>query len=144
MAIIKNDTGLLCVPSSGFAGVVHQQRFEINIPAGLNNGDIIELGVLLANARICGFLLDADAQADMVVDIGFMSGDVGSDDQSRTCGSEIFNDQAVDGTLTMITSGAPLRIAKSDVDRSIGVKIVTKATTENVGGVFAIEVAYCE
>ncbi|EBQ8762736.1 hypothetical protein BKM35_22135 [Salmonella enterica] len=144
MAIIKNDSGLLCIPSSGFAGVVHQQRFEINIPAGLNTGDIIELGVLLANARICGCLLDADVQTDMVVDIGFMSGDVGSDDQSRTCGNEIFNDQKVDGNLTMITTGAPLRLAKSDVDRSIGVKVVTKASAENVGGVFALEVAYCE
>ncbi len=144
MAIIKNDSGLLCVPSSGFAGVVHQQRFEISVPAGLVEGDIIELGVLLANARVVGCLFDADEQTDMVVDIGFMSGDVGSDDPDRTCGSDLFNDQAVNGVLTMFTTGAPLRLAKSDVDRSIGVKVVTKATTENVGGVLAIEVAYCE
>lgn len=144
MTIIKNDTGLLCVPSSGFAGVVQQQRFEIKIPSGLNDGDIIELGVLISNARICGCMLDADIQTDMTVDIGLMSGTVGSDDQDRTCGNEIFSAQPVDGTLATITTSTPLRVEPSDIDRSVGVKIVTKATTENIGGVFAIELVYCE
>lgn len=144
MAIIQNEPGLLGVPSCGYAGVVHQHRFEINIPAGLVDGDIIELGVLIANARFGGFLVDADLQDGMLVDIGFMSGDVGDPDPSRTCGNQIFNDLAITGNLASILTGAPLRLAKSEVDRSIGVKVVTAATTPNVGGVFAIEVAYIE
>lgn len=143
MAIIQNKPGLLAVPSCGFAGVVQQQRFEIKIPAGLNDGDIIELGVLIANARICGCLLDADSQTDMVVDIGLMSGDVGDPDPSRTCGNEIYDSHTIDGVLATIDS-TPLRLVKDEADRSIGVKILTKSSAENVGGVFAIELAYTE
>lgn len=144
MSLIQNKPGLLSVPSCGYAGVIHQHRFSIAIPEGLAQGDIIELGVLIAGARFGGFLVDADLQEGMVVDIGFMSGEVGSDDPDRTCGNQIFDDLSITGNLASILTGAPLRLAKSDVDRSIGVKIVTPATTPAPGGLFAIEVAYIE
>lgn len=142
MALIINKSALRAIPSAGYAGVVHQCRFEIPMPAGLMAGDIIEIGALPAYAHVCGAIFDADVQEGMVVDIGIMSGPVGANDPSRTCGNQLWDDLAVTGHIGGLTATDALRMQKNDVDRGIGIKVVTEATTFVPGAVLALEVAY--
>lgn len=142
MALIINKPALRAIPSAGYAGVVHQCRFEFTMPANFVVGDIIEIGALPAYARICGAIFDADAQEGMVVDVGIMSGTVGANDPSRTCGNEFWDDLAVNGPISGLTTTDALRVKQTDVDRGIGIKVVTNATALVPGASLNLELAY--
>lgn len=130
------------VPAPQWAGDVVAIRFEATVPATAGAGDIIELGVVPASARVLDAVLDVDAldtheNKTIALDVGIMSGDVGSDDGDRTCGAELFDGvtTAQAGGVVRPTTVNAFRTSASGADRSIGVKIATAAATGAAGTV---------
>lgn len=83
--------------------------------------DILELCYLPAYCRILSAEVVSAGTSTTTFDIGFMSGDVGSDDASRTVGAELFDD-VTPTTQTAAGLAALAAIAASATPRSIGVK----------------------
>jgi hypothetical protein len=109
------------------SGAVTKQEFYYDASAGLLAADIVDLGVLPANAKIHDAYLYADASIGTVnATVGIMSGELGSTDSSRTLGSEIFNGSAITNAhtaLVRLTSPAATKLAAGVSDRSIGLQV---------------------
>lgn len=109
------------------SGAVVEQEFYYDASAGLLAADIVDLGVLPANAKILDAYLYADASVGTTnANVGIMSGDLGSTDAARTLGTEIFNAAALTTAHTAIvrmTSPTAPKLAAGSVDRSIGLKV---------------------
>ncbi len=120
-------------PTSREAGGVVAQRFEATIDANLDVGDIVELAVLPAYHTVIDAILDTDALGTGVsVDVGIMSGAVGSQDGTRTCGNELFSAQAASAAAVVRASkSSAFTIAPAGADRSIGVKVSAAVTAGN-------------
>lgn len=130
MAIKQSDyaAGVKTVPVPDCAGEVAVARFEYVIGADLAVDDIIELGVLPAHCVPVDAIFYADEAGTATYNVGLMSGDVGSEDAGRTSGAELFSG-AADATFTRLSLIGGLRLAASDKDRSIGVKVQTAGIT---------------
>lgn len=109
------------------SGAVTKQEFYYDASAGLLAADIVDMGVLPANAKIHDAYLYADASIGTVnATVGIMSGELGSTDSSRTLGSEIFNGSAITNAhtaLVRLTSPAATKLAAGVSDRSIGLQV---------------------
>jgi hypothetical protein len=109
------------------SGAVTKQEFYYDASAGLLAADIVDLGVLPANAKILDAYIYADASIGTVnATVGVMSGDLGSTDSSRTLGTEIFNASAITNAHTAIvrmTNPAAPKLAGGTTDRSIGLQV---------------------
>lgn len=141
------------VPASQWAGDMVAVRYEVTIPEGFEDGDIIELGILPAyhtvkDAVIDSDALDEDSTPNMRVDVGLMSGQVGEPlDEAgdpRTCGAELF-DEADVGTGGVIRAEAAtaFKIAPVAYDRSIGVECTVTPQQSTLPGTFGLTVYYC-
>lgn len=137
--------GNLRSPDSLTAGEVVSQLYVIPILATYATGDIIEAFPLPAGMTVEDAVLISDAldessspPAAMAIDVGIMSGGVGEDDGTRTCGDELF-----DGVTTQVRAGGVLRmteadgfkIAGSDSNRSIGIKLVAGSAAPVAGNI---------
>jgi len=139
--VSKHSDGQLSIVTPDCAGVVVQNFYEFDITGEtLEVGDIIDIGVLPANATVADAVLvcddlDTNASPTLTLDVGVMSGEVGTTG-SRTCGEEIFSDSAVAqaGGIARTTKVEAFRIAKTAADRSIGVKVTAAAATEAASG----------
>lgn len=131
MAIVKSDWGSLRkqAPVSGEAGGVVAEKYKFVITADLNVNDIIELGVLPAYHTIVDAILITDETGTATFDVGIMSGILGSADQARTCGNELFAG-AADASVTRMTKPAGFRVTQIEGDRAIGVKVLTAGITQ--------------
>lgn len=109
------------------SGAVTKQEFYYDASAGLLAADIVDFGVLPANAKIADAILYSDASIGTVnATVGVMSGDLGSTDSSRTLGTEIFNATAITNAHTAVvrlTAPAALKLAPGATDRSIGLQV---------------------
>jgi hypothetical protein len=109
------------------SGAVTKQEFYYDASAGLLAADIVDMGVLPANAKIHDAYLYADASIGTVnATVGVMSGDLGSTDAGRTLGTEIFNGTAITNAhtaLVRLTSPAATKLAPGSTDRSIGLQV---------------------
>ena len=108
------------------AGAVHEQRFSYDCASlGVLATDILELGVLPANARLIDAMVFAEgAWGAITADIGLMSGEFGSKDTARTSGNELFAAQNVNNTVTAaarLSKPAGLLVDPVEKNRSIGV-----------------------
>lgn len=130
MAIVQSSwgAGLHQAPVSGEAGTVVAERYSFTITDDLDQGDIIELAVLPAYHTVVDAILISSTMTTTTLDVGIMSGAVGSTDQSRTSGDELF-DGAATGSVVRMSAPAGFRIAPVEADRSIGVKVVTADIT---------------
>lgn len=132
MAIVQSAWGALRkqAPVSEEAGTVKCERYTYTIPASvtLNVGDIIELAVLPAYHTIVDATFIPDETGTATYDVGVMSGILGSPDQARTCGNELFA-SAADATTNRMSKTTGFRIAPIEGDRAIGVKVVGAAVT---------------
>lgn len=141
----KHVAGPHRIPTPSAAGEVVAVRFgHLLTTAQHVTGNIVELGVLPANCTVVDAIFDADdidSATTLELDIGLMSGLPGEtlDEQgnARTCGDELF-----DGITTGRSAGVErltlpdaFRIAASDKDRGVGLKIVAQGTAVegNVG-----------
>ncbi|CAB3972334.1 MULTISPECIES: hypothetical protein [Burkholderia] len=128
-------------PYGDCAGDQVCERFEYALPAaGLQVGDIIELGVLPADHSVSDAVLVADkldtgGAPALAFDVGIMSGDVGDKVSARTCGAELFSASNVGqaGGVARTTLASAFTIAPVGNHRSIGVKITAAAQTQAAG-----------
>lgn len=150
MAIIQSDfaKGNKPTPYPSQAGVVVAQRFYMTVPANAALNDILELGILPAGCRPVDATLDADdldtnGSPLIALDVGIMSGKVGSTDGGRTCGSELLaaSQIARTGGSARLATAAAFRITATDEERSIGVKIQAAAAT-GAAGVIGLTLYY--
>ena len=139
----KYVAGAFRVPAAQWAGDVVAIRYEVSVPTDVADGDIIEVGILPAYHRIWDMTLDVDdidSSTAIVLDVGIMSGEVGADFDAdgttpRTCGDELLDGATTGqaGGMVRPTLGSAFRIAPTDQDRSIGVKVVTDAGAAEAG-----------
>lgn len=127
------------------SGAVTKQEFYFDASAGLLAADIVDLGVLPANAKIHDAYIYADASIGTVnATVGIMSGDLGSTDSSRTLGTEIFNASAITNAhtaLVRLTSPAAQKLAVGATDRSIGLQ-VSADVAAGAGKIIRLVLAY--
>ncbi|GJH00219.1 hypothetical protein [Paraburkholderia terrae] len=148
----KFVTGQKTIVTPDQAGDVAAQVFYIDLAAALALNDIVELGVLPAYSRIVDATLDCDkldtgGAPTLSLDVGIMSGVVGVLDGARTCGNELFaadTSARAGGTVSRLTKNAALRLADTDKDRSIGVKVVAAPQVGAVTGRIALIVYYIQ
>lgn len=128
MAIVKSPWafGQYAIPTAGESGVVVAYTASYTFATGdeFATGDIVELAVLPADHLIASAVLipEGNFGTGVTADVGIMSGTVGSDDQARTSGDEIFDGATLTGLVSAPNIKAYTSIARTDADRSIGVK----------------------
>lgn len=142
MAILKSVAalGAVAIAYPSCAGETVTQRYSFQVPDTIKKDDIIELAPIPPGARVVDIVLDSDeldtnVAATMVVDVGIMSGDWGSEASDRTCGDQFFDgiDTVQAGGVARPTLPSAYRQPAADVARSIGVKVVTAAATAAAG-----------
>jgi hypothetical protein len=131
MSIVQSPWGAARkqAPVSREAGGVVAEKYKFVITQDLADGDIIELAVLPAYHTIVDAILVTDETGTATFDVGVMSGVVGSPDQARTCGNELFAG-AADASVVRMTKAAGFRITPIEGDRSIGLKVVGAGITQ--------------
>lgn len=137
MAIIQSDYAkrLRTPPVPRLHGQVHFELFEYTFAATFDyTADKLELGILPADCRIADAWCISET-ATQVVDIGIMSGVLGSTDNARTVGDELYDGVALNvagvRTVNFLDIAA---LAPSPVHRSIGL-IATAANIASGGKV---------
>lgn len=143
MTIYQSDyaKGIKQAPYPSESGVAVAHRFSMQAPAILAINDILELAPLPPGYRVRDIVLDVDdldgAGPAIVLDVGLMSGDVGSADPARTCGAEFLDavTTAQAGGVARATLTKAFRTTVSDRARSIGVKVKTAAATPQAGAI---------
>lgn len=131
MAIVQSAWGALRkqAPVSREAGGVVVEKYKFVVTADLAANDIIELAVLPAYHTIVDAILIVDEAGTATYDVGVMSGILGSPDQARTCGNELFAG-AADAGVARMTKPAGFRITPIEGDRAIGVKVLGAGITQ--------------
>ncbi len=140
--VSKHSDGQLPIAGSDCAGEVVANHYEFDITGvNLALNDIIDMGVLEANATVVDAVLvcddlDTNVSPALALDVGIMSGEVGSTSATRTCGNEMFAASTVAqaGGTARMSKTAGFRIARVGYNRSIGVKIQAAAATEAASG----------
>jgi hypothetical protein len=123
---------------------------EFVVPTGLANGDIIEMAGLPVYAipvdlTVCGDQVDSNGTPTVSLDCGYLSGNYGANDSSRTIGNEFF---AAD-TSFRNAAGGFVRSAKKNgfmvtpatTEKGIGLKLAAGAATLVVGAKIRLMVA---
>jgi len=123
MAIVQSDviSGKQTVAYPAYAGHVAVQTVNINSPATLNAGDILEIGVLPALTRVVDLVVASD-NVGFSGHVGLVDGEVGLKDATRSCGTEFIANGTMNGVKRLVTPPA-FRVGSADHDRSIGIKM---------------------
>ncbi|MNF76384.1 hypothetical protein D3C87_1235240 [compost metagenome] len=131
MAIVQSEWGALrkMVPVSRESGGVVAEKYKFVITKDLAANDIIELAVLPAYHTIVDAILITDEVGAATFNVGIMSGAVGSPDQARTSGTELFI-AATDFAVTRMVNPVGFRVTPVEGDRSIGVKVLGSGITQ--------------
>lgn len=138
MAIFQTNEarGIVTTPGPLTSGVTVAMESEFTIPAALAAGDVVEMLRLPAYCTVCDATLiadDADSNGapTIALDVGFVTGEVGKKDNSRTCGSELFaaDQTARSGGTSRMSKASGFRIAKTETERAIGMRVATGAAT---------------
>jgi hypothetical protein len=133
--------GIEPIPYPSNAGEVVAKRYTFAVTAAIAEAaaDIIEMAPIPAGCVVADLVLDSDdldsGTAAIKVDVGVMSGSWGVADNTRTCGAEFFSADTTPqgGGVARPTAKTAFRVARSDSDRSIGIKINTAADTGAAG-----------
>ena len=115
-------------------GDVVSQDFYFDVAATAGNGllaaDIVDLGVLPAGAVVVDAILFVEGTAIAATNatVGILTGTPGNllaDDgvSARVLGTEMYNAVALSNSAPVRLPGLPTAIAKSNVDRSIGLQV---------------------
>lgn len=143
MAILasKYATSVLTTVTADCAGDVVSNDYFYDLTAAQNvTGNIIDIGILPAGHTISDVILlpddlDTNVSPAMTLDVGIMSGTPGDTVTARTCGAEIFSAStaAQGATVTRASLKTAFIILPTEVDRSIGVKVLLQAATAAAG-----------
>lgn len=108
------------MPVPNKAGVVCEVIVTHIFTAAVASTDVLELCPLAAGNRLLSVDVASENLGAITLDVGFMTGEPGDATSARTCGAELFNDQAA-GTPAAMTLVAVAALAASGSHRSIGV-----------------------
>ncbi|MED5545696.1 MAG: hypothetical protein VYD90_10640 [Pseudomonadota bacterium] len=115
--------GTVNTPRPQTAGAVHAAKFSIAIASALAAGTILELGVLPAFAQVVDYKLVPEGDfGEVTCSGGLMTGELGSDDEARTVGTELFEaGTALDAAASPDLPSA-FAIKSIEGDRGIGLE----------------------
>lgn len=149
--VLKWSDGSAGVAYPDCSGDLVQNRYELDLAgpvlSGINlaNNDIIDMGIIPANSTPVDVWIDCDdldsnGTPTFTFDCGIITGTPGDATGSRTVGTEFFSASTIGqtGGVARTTSKTAFRIAPSDVDRSIGIKVVAAPATEPATGKLAV------
>lgn len=108
------------IPVPTKAGVVHEVIITHTFNEAVAATDVLELAPLAAGTKILSADVASANLGAITLDIGFMTGTPGDASSARTCGAELFNDQAA-GTPAAMTLAAVVALTVSGEHRSIGI-----------------------
>lgn len=127
--------------SGSDAGLVVCNELFIDLTAAqlvLNN--IFDLGILPAYNRVVDMTLvpddlDTNGTPLVALDVGLLDGTPGDAVASRTCGAEFFSADisARTGVAARMSAATGFKVAATEADRSIGVKIQAAPATAALG-----------
>lgn len=126
--LFQNDYHkLVATPTPYQAGMLMVAVFDYTFAEDFETTDKLELGALPAGCKIVdGYAVGgAGIAATTTFDIGFMSGEVGVDDDTRTVGDQIFDGVDIDQ--------AAVRIANVDVLNDADAAAAPSATHRSIG-----------
>lgn len=131
----------------GVAGEVLCETFTYALAAALVINDVIEIGILPANARIVDGIIDTDdldsnGSPAVTLDVGIMSGVVGDADLARTVGTELFAASTIGQAGGMARTTKGQRSTPTALDRSIGVLVKAAPATSATTGTIRLTVFY--
>ncbi|MGP9804031.1 hypothetical protein [Paracoccus sp. NSM] len=125
MAIIKSrytgGNGRKQLPSPYVAHVECVEFIDHVFTQPLTTADILELFYLPPNCRITDIRIVTAGTGAATLNMGLMSGDVGSEDASRTLGTQFFNAQATPTNPQTASLAGLAAVAASPMPRSVGV-----------------------
>ena len=122
---------------------------EFVVPTGLANGDIIEMAGLPAGNVPTGMKLacaamDSNGTPTIVFNIGYLSGNYGVADATRTCGAEFVSASVVGklGGIQNESVATALLATPTLNDRGVGLVLTTGAATLVVGAKLRMTLSY--
>jgi hypothetical protein len=118
-------------------------RGNFAVPAGLALNDVIEMVPIPADYDCLDVILDAqdvDTGTTLTLNVGVMSGTYRTVDASRTCGADFLaaSNVAQAGGVARANVTGFSRLAPSDSDRSIGLKVAAAATGVTAGAIITL------
>lgn len=131
--------GTLPTITGDCAGDIVVNDYFYDLPTAQNiTGDIIDIGQLPAYHTVSDMVLipdDLDTATGMTLDVGIMSGTPGDVVTARNCDAVFFAASAAPqtGAVARPTLPSAFKVLATELDRSIGVKIVAQATTPVLG-----------
>ncbi|GGE24261.1 hypothetical protein SAMN05421774_10865 [Gemmobacter megaterium] len=108
------------IPVPNKAGVVCEVIITHTFTEAVADTDVLELAPLAAGNRILAVDVATENLGAITLDVGFMSGTPGDVESARSCGAELFNDQAA-GTPAAKPLIGIVGLAVAGEHRSIGV-----------------------
>ncbi len=141
ISISKFSNGTYPVINGDCAGdkIVNDYFYDLTTAKNIA-GDIIDIGILPAYHTISDVILapddlDTNVSPALTLDVGLMSGTPGDTTNTRTCGATIFSASTAGqgATVTRASLLTAFNILPTEVDRSIGVKIVAASATAAAG-----------
>ncbi len=138
MALFQTNEakGIVITPGPLRTGEVCCISADFTVPAGLALNDIVEMLPLPAlctvvDATLISDNLDSNGTPLISLDVGILSGEAGKNDAARTCGNEFFAADTVGraGGSSRMSKAAGFRIAKTETERAIGMRVATGAAT---------------
>ncbi len=136
MALFQTNEakGIVITPGPLRTGEVCCISADFTVPAGLALNDIVEMLPLPAlctvvDATLISDNLDSNGTPLISLDVGILSGEAGKNDAARTCGNEFFAADTVGraGGSSRMSKAAGFRIAKTETERAIGMRVATGA-----------------
>jgi hypothetical protein len=128
------------VPHPAYAGHAVTHRYTVTVPANAAQNDIFEIACCPAGCRVAEIVadsddLDSDGAPALLLDIGFLSGDWGDDDDTRIVDDNFFDgiNLGQAGGVARPTQQEAYEDAGAAKARGIGAKIATAAATGQAG-----------
>jgi hypothetical protein len=132
MTLIKGVAakGSTNIPYPTVAGVVVAAIFSHAFKAEPAAGDIVEIGMLPQGCKAIDVLVTADgldAANAIEFDLGLITGEYASNDQTRTCGAEFLAGSTVAqaGGIERPSKASAYRVPASSRERGLGLKVKT-------------------
>ena len=127
MALFQSETAKRReTPPTGYvSGSVQCAIFTFTFNANFTAAtDILEIGLLPANTiPVRARLIPVGLTASNTADVGFMSGEPGDPDPTRTSGDELFDGVAAVAAEAAAPDLGLLAVTRSELHRAIGIKM---------------------
>jgi len=139
--VSKFSDGTLTAVTAACAGQVVVNEYFIDVTAAqIDAGNMFDVGPLPAYHTVTDMVLipddlDTGGSPALTLDVGLLSGTVGDSASDRTIGAQFFSASTAGqtGTAARMTLASGFKVIPTELDRSIGVKVVADAATAAAG-----------